>query len=147
MKKLLTILGVIFMTSQVSAADMDAKTLVEQANKNWNSAFNSGDTAGLSALYAEQATLSPGDGSVLEGRDAIKALFDNFKSNGVHNHQITTHSVIADDKQLTQVGYWKAEGLNAEQEAISFGGVLVTTLQKNDAGNWLLHTHVWNMKP
>ncbi|MCX4188110.1 YybH family protein [Methylophaga sp. OBS4] len=147
MKRIMMLAGTALISMQVQAVDLKPEAIVEAANQQWNQAFNQGKIEQLVALYAEDATLSPGNGAVLRGHDAIKALFSGFQQNGVHNHQIKAVDVISSDKQITQVGYWQAKGQNAKQEAISFGGVLVTVLQQNEAGEWQLQSHVWNMAP
>ncbi|MTI64434.1 DUF4440 domain-containing protein [Methylophaga sp.] len=122
-------------------------SIVSNANQQWNQALNQGKLNELVALYETDATVSPGNGSLLEGHEAIRNLFSGFIDNGVHNHQIETVDIIAADKQITQIGYWQAEGVDAEQQPVSFGGVLVTVLEQNEAGEWQLQSHVWNAAP
>jgi ketosteroid isomerase-like protein len=121
--------------------------IVDNANQAWNQALNQGKLNELVNLYDAEATVSPGNGTLLKGHDAIRTLFSGFIDNGVHNHQIETVDIIAADTQITQVGYWQAEGVNAEQQAVKFGGVLVTVLEQNEAGEWQLQSHVWNAAP
>ena len=144
MKKMLMMMTALLISTSAMAADK-AADVVEKANQQWNEAFNQADAAKLATFYADMATLSPGNGAVLTGPDAIEELFSGFFDNGVHSHQIETIDVMTSGKQITQVGYWQAEGKNAEQENISFGGVLVIVLQQNNAGEWEILSHVWNM--
>ena len=122
-------------------------SIVSNTNQQWNQALNQGKLNELVALYETDATVSPGNGSLLEGHEAIRNLFSGFIDNGVHNHQIETVDIIAADTQITQIGYWQAEGVDAEQQPVSFGGVLVTVLEQNEAGEWQLQSHVWNAAP
>lgn len=145
MKKLIPIIMSLGMTGTALAEDVNL--IVENANQQWNEALNTGKLDALVSMYAEQATVSPGNGEILTGHAAIQNLFGSFISNGVNNHQIETVNVIASEGQITQVGYWKAQGLDADQQPISFGGVLVTVLQENAEGEWHLQSHVWNMAP
>ena len=127
------------------AGEEDTAKIVQSVNTTWNATFNSGDSKALAALYTENAILSPGNGELLVGRTEISGLFQSFFDNGVHNHSIETTEAYRDDKQIVQLGKWRAEGVNDKQEAISFGGVLVTVIEQNADGVWLTRSHVWNM--
>lgn len=145
MKKVMPLILSLGMTGAVLADN--PSQIVADANQQWNAALNGGKLDTLVSMYAEQATVSPGNGVVLTGHEEIQNLFAGFISNGVHNHQIDTVQLVVSDDQITQVGYWKAEGVDADQQAIEFGGVLVTVLQQNADGEWQLQSHVWNMAP
>jgi len=147
MKKFIFITTVIMMTVQVQAAELPAEKIVEQANQQWNHAFNEGNIEQLVNLYSTEAVLSPANGAVLEGHDNIEQLFTGFKQNGVHNHQIEIVDITATEQQITQVAYWQAEGVNADSQVIKFGGVLMLTLEQNESGEWQVQSHVWNMAP
>lgn len=127
------------------ASDDSAEKILQSVNDKWNTTFNSGDSTKLATLYTENATLSPGNGEVLVGQEQISGLFKSFIDNGVHNHTIETIEAYRDEKQIVQLGKWRAEGVNDKQEAISFGGVLMTVIEQNSDGIWLTRSHVWNM--
>lgn len=127
------------------ASDNDAEKILQSVNSKWNTTFNSGDSTKLATLYTENATLSPGNGEVLVGQEQISGLFKSFIDNGVHNHTIETTEAYRDNKQIVQLGKWRAEGVNDKQEAISFGGVLMTVIEQNSDGIWLTRSHIWNM--
>ncbi len=124
------------------AGDTSPETILQTVNANWNATFNSGDSAKLATLYTENPTLSPGNGEILLGQDKIGELFKSFIDNGVHNHTIETVEAYRDNGQIVQLGKWRAEGVNDKQEAISFGGVLMTVIQQNAEGAWLTQSHV-----
>lgn len=150
MKKLfniLAVIGFIAMGSTGSAMADEAETteVLNAVNASWNDTFNSGDSEALAALYAEDATLSPGNGTVLQGRDAIASLFKGFFDNGVHNHTIETVKAYRQQDQIVQIGNWQAQGTNEQQETVTFGGVLMTVIEKNTAGQWVTQSHIWNM--
>lgn len=145
MKKVMPLILSLGITGTVLADNPNQ--IVANANQQWNDALNGGKLDTLVSLYAEQATVSPGNGVVLTGHEEIQNLFGGFITNGVHNHQIDTVQIVASADQITQIGYWKAQGVDAEQQAIEFGGVLVTVLQQNANGEWQLQSHVWNMAP
>ena len=145
MKNLLIVMTTLILSGTVLAEN--SQDIVENANQKWNHALNQGQLDKLVSLYDETATVSPGDGTLLEGHDAIRTLFSSFIQNGVHDHKIETIDIIASEGLITQVGNWQAEGVDAELQPIKFGGVLVTVLEENDAGEWQLKSHVWNSAP
>ncbi len=151
MKKLLSTLALcsyIITGTNVSLAsenDESAVNIVETVNTIWNNTFNSGDSDALSQLYTENAILSPGNGKSLVGQEQIGHLFKTFIDNGVHNHSIKIIEAYRDHNQIVQLARWQAESVNDKQEPISFGGVLMTVIEKNSDGIWLTRSHIWNM--
>ncbi|GJM05163.1 MAG: hypothetical protein DHS20C09_11540 [marine bacterium B5-7] len=129
----------------IAAEDADTMKLLGSVNATWNETFNQGDSNALAALYAEDATLSPGNGTVLVGHEQIATLFKSFFDNGVHNHSIEPIEVYRQQDQIVQIGKWQAQGTNDKQETVTFGGVLMTIIEKNADGQWLTQSHIWNM--
>jgi len=135
MKKLISILTFIGFTAvgtagSAMAGDAGAMKVLTEVNASWNANFNKGDSAALAKLYADDATLSPGNGTVLKGREAIASLFKSFIDNGVHSHTIETVEAYHQQDQIVQLGKWQAQGKNEQQETVTFGGVLMTVIKK-----------------
>lgn len=124
---------------------VDTQAVVDNANTSWNTAFNAKNIDELTGLYSEQATLSAGDGKVLSGREQIAGLFQSFFDNGLHNHQIDTIASYASEGQISQLANWSADVENEAGETVTYQGVLMTVLQKNADGEWLVASHIWNM--
>lgn len=122
----------------------EAAQLAAELNDTWNAAFNRGDAAAVAALYAEDAILSPGNGEILKGRDAIRGLFQGFIDNGVHDHSIEVIKARQSGNVLYEVARWQAHGTDANGETTTFGGILVNTFHQGDDGTWQSHAHVWN---
>ena len=115
-------LGLLILTVSACSnpgADYDAQEVINSANEQWNAAFNDKDLDALTELYASQATLSPGDGNVLNGQQEIAALFQGFN--------------------------WSADVEGENGETMTFNGVLMTVLQQNDQDEWEVVSHIWNM--
>lgn len=125
--------------------DADSKALADKLNQNWNNLFNQGDVAALSQLYAEKALISPNNGKVLSGNKAITELFQSFVDAGVHNHTIEVVESDLDGDTLYQVSYWQASGQTKDGVTPTFGGVVTLISKRNDAGEWKLHVHSWNL--
>lgn len=127
------------------AGDPGIRTTLDNINAAWNQALNSGNAAGVAALYSEQATLSPGNGQTLVGRVEIEKLFQSFVDNGVHNHRIEIVEAGGDDRLLYQVAKWNAHGAEKDGNKPAFGGILMSVYEKGSNGQWLARSHVWNM--
>lgn len=123
---------------------MDYRSIIEAANTSWNKALNSGNVTALAALYAENATLSPGNGNTLMGRTEIANLFKGFVDGGVHNHTLEIVEVGGSDKMLYQIARWSAQGAEVNGEAPTFGGITTSVFELGTNGHWLARTHIWN---
>lgn len=124
---------------------MKNKSIIEAANTEWNNALNSGNVKELAALYAENATLSPGNGKTLVGRAEIENLFKGFVDGGVHNHTLEIIEVGGSDKMIYQIARWNAQGAETNGEAPTFGGITTSVFEQSSNGNWLARTHIWNV--
>ena len=120
------------------------KAIVEKGNLAWNVALNSGNVNSLAALYAEDATVSAGDGKTIVGRVAIEKLFNGFIDNGVHNHSLEIIQVMGSNNMIYQVTKWSANGAETNGIKPSFGGITMSTLLQSDDDKWLISAHVWN---
>lgn len=125
--------------------DMTSQALAEKLNKNWDTLFNKGDVAALVKLYDTQAVVSPGNGKVLKGQQAITKLFQSFINNGVHQHNIKVVDSFRDGDILYQVAYWQAAGQEKDGVTPTFGGVVTLISKLNPEGEWKLQVHSWNM--
>lgn len=124
---------------------VDANAVVEDANSKWNAAFNAKDIEALTGVYADEATLSAGDGKILVGHDQIAGLFQSFFDNGLHNHKIETVASYASQGQISQLANWSADVENEAGETVTYQGVLMTVLQQDADGDWQVASHIWNM--
>lgn len=124
---------------------MSEKAIVENANLNWNNAFNNKDIKALVKLYADDAILSPGNGVALAGHEEIEALFKSFIDGGVNSHALTIIEVGGSDDFIYQVAKWSAKGPEVDGEKAEFGGVTTTVFKKSNDGEYLAHSHVWNV--
>ena len=131
-------------TNTVLAQDSDIRSVIESLNSTWNDTFNGGDAAAVAALYAEDATLSPGNGQTLVGRAEIENLFKSFIDAGVHNHTIEIIAAHGNGDFAYEVAKWSANGAEQDGAKPTFGGILVNVFRRGDDGKWQSQTHVWN---
>jgi uncharacterized protein (TIGR02246 family) len=142
---ILVALMFLFNSSILQAEDITGgRAVITALNTKWNKAFNSGDPKSVAALYNEDAILSPGNGEVLEGRDAVESLFRSFIENGVHDHTIEIIDVHHDGNTMYEVSKWSAYGAEKEGTKPVFGGIFVNVFQIDHNGEWKSHLHTWN---
>lgn len=126
-------------------ADSATET-VEELNRDWNRAFNSHNVEALAGMYAEDALVSPASGKVIKGREAIQELFQGYIDNGLKKHRITVLRADASGKILYQVAEWRASGKPENAVIPLHKGILKSVFKRNDAGEWRIQSHVWNME-
>ena len=106
----------------------------------WDAAFNSQDAAGLTELYAEDARVVTGDGTVKDGRAEIEALFRSFMESGSHDHEIAMLSAERSGNGIYETGTWEGTG----GDGAIYGGHLVNIYERQDNGSWKTVLHFWN---
>lgn len=149
MKSLIkTILGVITLSvissGSTYAGEEETRSKIEMLNNHWNQAFNNSDAEQLASLYAEKALLSPGNGTTLNGRQEIENLFKGFFQAGLKNHQLQVIFAGGNEKNLFQVAKWSAEATNQDGTKVIYGGITTSVYEKNNKGQWVTLSHVWN---
>ena len=76
---------------------------------------NAGDATGIAALYEEHAVMAYPPGSVTEGRDAIRALWEKVLASGPHLEQEEPlPTLISGDLALTSTPPKDAAGARAQ---------------------------------
>lgn len=118
--------------------------IATSANAAWNEAFNAKNSTDLAQLYAQNATLSPGNGKILVGREAIESLFRSFIDAGVHDHALEIIEVGGSGNMIYQVARWSAKGAASDGVTPTFGGVTTSIMEQDAGGAWRTRSHVWN---
>lgn len=118
--------------------------VASQANATWDATFRRGDARALADLYAEDALVSPGNGQVVIGREAVANLFKGFFEAGVREHRLEVVQAGGDGHRVWQVSRWQASGVAADGSALQFGGITTSILELQSDGRWLTRSHVWN---
>lgn len=126
------------------ATTHDAETVVSEANLAWNTAFNQGNAEELAGLYADDATVSPGNGEVLNSSEEITGLFESFFGMGLQNHTIEPVDIYSEGDQVVQLGEWSAEMIDEDGDTQQVGGILMTVLTP-EGDDWQVQSHIWNM--
>lgn len=131
--------------AQAPAVDTTAdQTALDGFAPAWEKAYNSGDTAGVVALYADDATLNAPGVSVAKGRAAIQEYFSKDIP-ATNAAGITMDISDPTDRAISgdiawETGTWTAKDKSGATVDM---GKYVTTYRKRD-GKWLMAADIWN---
>ncbi|MGK7651967.1 YybH family protein [Roseovarius sp. B08] len=126
------------LSQPAGAEDMSAK--IEELSAAWDRAFNQGDADAVAAMYAEDARVVTGDGTVKDGREEIEALFQSFIDSGFGQHSIAVSQVQGTDAMVYMTGDWSGVGGDGKD----YGGKVVTIHKRQGDGSWATVLHMWN---
>ena len=112
---------------------------IAKSNAQWQAALNSGDAAGVAALYTEDGQVLPPNGATQTGRDAIAATFQGFIDGGF-TVKLETIELEAHGHSATEVG--EATVMDAEGTTLDVAKFIV--LWKEVDGEWKFHRDIWN---
>ena len=110
----------------------------------WEKAYNAGDTAGVVALYADDATLNAPGASVAKGRAAIQEFFSKDIP-ATNAAGVTMDIGDPTDRAISgdiawETGTWTAKDKSGATVDM---GKYVTTYRKRD-GKWQMAADIWN---
>jgi uncharacterized protein (TIGR02246 family) len=118
------------------------KSMIQQLNGEWMAAFNKGDAAAVTALYAEDAYVLPAGADMVKGRKAIQAFWAQTAQQ-LGDAKLTTVDVMSlGPGAAREIGTFsfKTKGQSAEQVVGKYAVVW-----RKIGGRWLLATDIWNM--
>jgi uncharacterized protein (TIGR02246 family) len=128
---------------EVFRSELTLRSASGSANATWNAAFNSKDAAGLAAMYDRDATVSPGNGKYVRGREAIQSLYQGFFEAGANDHTLQVVDARRHGNMLYEVVTWSAaadkDGKHQDWKGV---GMKVMVLGKDD--KWHTTAQAWN---
>ena len=112
---------------------------IAAVNAEWERAANSGDAAGLTALYTDDAMLLPPASPMVQGRDNIQTYWEAMIDMGVSNMDLNTIELTVSGSDAFEVGTftYTAGGTQASGKAI-------VLWKKGNDGKWRFHRDIWN---
>ena len=111
----------------------------EAAMKQFLAAFNAGDSEGVAAVFHEDGKLLPGGEPVVSGRSNIKIYWQAAFDAGLSHIEKTPIDVTADNNLAVETNSY----------VVTFDGNKIPgretiVWKKDDIGNWMISTDMWN---
>jgi uncharacterized protein (TIGR02246 family) len=125
--------------SAVAQAGKDFRAEVEKQDKAWEKAYNAGDAAAVTALYAKDAVVMAPGAEPASGSAAIQKFFEADVKGGAKNTLDTEEGVGFGDYMVGR-GKWTAT--SAEGKHLDHGQYL--TLYKKEGTGWKILRDTWN---
>ncbi|MEO7987293.1 MAG: SgcJ/EcaC family oxidoreductase [Gemmatimonadales bacterium] len=117
----------------------DLRAQIEKQSQAWQKAYNAGDAAGLTALYATDGMVMAPGVEPASGAAAIRKFFDTDVKSGAKN-TLTTQDVVGSGEYALETGKWVAT--SADGKHLDHGQYS-TTYKKADGG-WKIYRDIWN---
>jgi uncharacterized protein (TIGR02246 family) len=129
-----------------TSAAADAAAAIEEANTQFESAFNAGDAASLADLYTADAVLLPPESEQVEGTEAIRAYWQAGIDAGLTDLDLVTGSVEESGDTAVETGRYSLTAPTQDGASEQATGKYMVLWQQADGG-WKLHWDIWNMSP
>ena len=117
----------------------DLRGQIEKLSQAWEKAYNAGDAAAVTALYAKDAKLMAPGAEPVSGTKAIQAAFVEDIAQGAKN-KLTVEDVAGSGDYVLETGKWVAT--TADGKHLDHGPY--TTFYKKVDGGWKIYRDIWN---
>ena len=122
------------------STSIEMREEIAAANDKFMAAFNGGDTAGVAALYTQDAKVLPPNSDFVSGREATQGFWQAVQGMGIKKAKMEIVEVEACGDtayEVSQFTLYGAEGLELDK-----GKYIV--IWKQEAGEWKLHRDIFN---
>ena len=120
---------------------------IEAALTVFTAAFNSGDGAGVAALYTDDAALLPPGGQRVDGRAAIQTFWQGGIDGGLTNLTLRAVEVEGNGNAAYEVGAFSFQVPGEDGQPVTVEGKYIVIWKKGADGAWRLHRDIWNITP
>jgi uncharacterized protein (TIGR02246 family) len=121
------------------AGGTDLRAQIGKIDQAWQTAYNAGDAAALTALYMQDAKVMAPGREPASGRAAIQALFTADLAKGAKN-TLTLGDLTGFGDFALETGGWVAKA--ADGKHLDHGTFM--TLYKKADGAWKIYRDTWN---
>jgi len=125
------------------SGDIAPETVIATSNAGWESAFNSGDTAALSRLYAADATVVAPSLEIVSETAEIEKFWAAKFGAGVRDFQLDTINLRADGDRLYQTAAWSAN-VSMAGHSHAIDGEMSSVLERQADGSWKIRAQNWH---
>jgi ketosteroid isomerase-like protein len=138
------------LTTQLSAASssatisaispVEARTMSENANKQFTSGLSQGDAVSIAALYSSDALMQSPGGTEATKREAIARFWENQIGDGATGLALSIDAIAVEGEVVIETGRYAL--ISGSVGVVETGKYLI--LRKREAGQWRIFRHIWN---
>ena len=118
----------------------NVREAIAAADEQFMAVFNSGDAAGVAALYTEQGQLLPPNADIMVGREAIQSFWQGAMDMGIASARIEILEVEGHGDTAIEVSKYTLHAQGGEE--LDAGKFIV--IWKREGGAWKLHRDIFN---
>jgi uncharacterized protein (TIGR02246 family) len=134
-------IGLISCTVQIDIAEV--RKAIEESNAVFTEAYNSGDAAGVTALYTEDAILMPPDVATVQGREAIQEYWSKALESGLSDLKLEVVSVDGRGDLAYEIGKYSVMVPFGEAK-VAWAGKYLVIWERQADGAWMMSVDISN---
>jgi len=135
-------------TNEGPATEVDVaevRAAIAQVDRQWEQAANSGNAAGVAALYADDGRLLAPNSDIVQGRENIQQTLQGLIDIGLKNVRFTTVDVGVSGDLAYEVGRYSLDIQPRDApQAINDQGKYVIVARKGADGAWKIVADIFN---
>lgn len=122
----------------------DAAAVEASLSARWTAAYNSGDIAALSAMYAVDARVQQGYCPTVTGRDAIEEFWRSDLGDGTTKTYLEIEDTLNADGLMYLGGRYAVKiAATSASAARRVGGTYTQVWRHEDSTGWPIHRETW----
>ena len=140
-------ISIVFTVAAASLAHAGDADDIAGRVETFEAAFNNGDAGAVASHYMEDAVLLAPDTPRIDGRDAIRGLWQAYVDAGVKDLQLMTVELEDLGSTALEIGTYSLSAPDGNGGMVQAGGKYVIVWKTDDEGVWHLHWDIWNSTP
>jgi ketosteroid isomerase-like protein len=131
--------------SELAHAQSSDESAINTNIANIAKVFNQKNAASVANLYNENAKLMPPNQPTLEGRPAIKALWQSYIDGAVVKLQLSPSETVVSGNVAYSTGNYSMEAEENKAKTVTVQGAFIIISSKDKQGDWLVERHMWTV--
>ncbi len=116
---------------------------IDQVNRQFEQAFNRGDTAGVAKLYTDDGRLLPPGMPAMQGHQAIQQFWQGGREMGIQQVELHTDYFEPHGELAFEIGHAVLHITGPDGQAMTDSPKFVV-VWKREGGTWKIAVDTWN---